>query len=189
MNGYVHQPIGFLNIRKVSPLAKVINNLGTEAQVGSPFAVQILNWYLPMEMTAPRKQDVETVIRKMAEARDQALWKVLHFKCQKCHQIKPIGKAVGVEFPPENGGPSHEIWCRDCFGEKVNLGGVAANPVWISIQNFLPFSKLSYFLSLSSASREENLVPRFKTKINTSLTTIPFKFIGENSTFCFSNVI
>jgi hypothetical protein len=60
-------------------------------------------------------QDVEAVIRKMAEARDRALWKALYFKCQHCGKIKPIGEAVGVEFPPEDRGPHCEIWCKSCF--------------------------------------------------------------------------
>jgi hypothetical protein len=64
-------------------------------------------------------QDVEAVIRKMAEARDQALWKALYFKCQRCGEIKPIGEAVGVEFPPEDGGPHCEIWCKSCFTEAM----------------------------------------------------------------------
>lgn len=74
-----------------------------------------------MEMTTPRKQDVETVvIRKMSESRE-VLWKVLHFKCQKCHQIKPIAEVVGVEFPPDNGEPRQEIWYQDCLNERVTL--------------------------------------------------------------------
>ncbi|MFQ6117018.1 MAG: hypothetical protein ACE5LQ_01990 [Candidatus Bipolaricaulia bacterium] len=64
-------------------------------------------------------QDVEAVIRKMAEARDEALWKVLYFKCQRCGEIKPIAEAVGVESPQEDGRPLPEIWCKSCFAEML----------------------------------------------------------------------
>jgi len=64
-------------------------------------------------------KDVEAVIRLLAEARDEALWKVLYFKCQRCGRIKPIKEAVGVEFPPGDGGPRCEIWCKECFSKAV----------------------------------------------------------------------
>jgi len=64
-------------------------------------------------------QDVELVIRKLAEARDEALWKVLYFKCQRCGRIKPITEAVGIEFPLEEGIPRCEIWCRACFSQEM----------------------------------------------------------------------
>ena len=67
-------------------------------------------------------QDVKAVIFKLAEARDRALWEVLYFKCQRCGQIKPIKEAVGVEFPPEDGGPRCEIWCRSCLAEALQGG-------------------------------------------------------------------
>jgi hypothetical protein len=60
-------------------------------------------------------QDVEVVIRRMAEARDEALWKVLHFKCQRCGELKPIKEAIGVEFPLAEGSLRCEIWCKGCF--------------------------------------------------------------------------
>jgi len=63
--------------------------------------------------------DVEAVIRKLTKARDQALWEVLYFKCQRCGQIRPIREAVGVEFPPEDGDPRPEIWCKRCFAEAL----------------------------------------------------------------------
>jgi len=69
----------------------------------------------------PNFQDVEAVIRSLAEARDEALWKVLYFKCQRCGKIKPIKEAVGVEFSQEDGQPRPEIWCKSCFSE-VMLG-------------------------------------------------------------------
>jgi len=64
-------------------------------------------------------RDVEAVIRLLAEARDEALWKVLYFKCQRCGEIKPITEAVGVEFSQEDGQPRPEIWCKSCFAEML----------------------------------------------------------------------
>jgi len=79
-------------------------------------------------MTNP--QDVEAVIRRLAEARDEALWHMLYFKCEHCGKIKPISEAVGVEFPQEDGQPrpasgpggwivrnDPAIWCKSCFAE------------------------------------------------------------------------
>ena len=72
-----------------------------------------------MRRVNPNPQDVAAVIWKLAEARDQALWKVLYFRCQRCGQIKPIEEAVGVEFPPDDGSPRPEIWCKSCLEEVI----------------------------------------------------------------------
>jgi hypothetical protein len=50
-------------------------------------------------------QDVKAVIRRLAEARDEPLWKILYFKCQRCSEIKPIGEAVGWNYPTEDDDP------------------------------------------------------------------------------------
>lgn len=64
-------------------------------------------------------QDVEAVIRRLAEARDQALREAplhLHFKCQRCDEIEPIKEAVGVEveaeFPPRTAAPAWRSGAR-----------------------------------------------------------------------------
>lgn len=59
------------------------------------------------------------MIHKLAEVRDEALWGGLYFKCQWCGEIRPISEAVRMEFPPGDGGPCPEIWCRSCFAELL----------------------------------------------------------------------
>lgn len=53
------------------------------------------------------------MIRKMAEARDEALWEApLHL-----YQMPTL--AAGVEFPHEDGRPRPEIWCKSCLSEVL----------------------------------------------------------------------
>lgn len=60
-------------------------------------------------------KELIALFERMREAKDQALWQVLYFKCQRCGEIQPIGQAVGVELPPSDGNLRYEIWCRACF--------------------------------------------------------------------------
>lgn len=64
---------------------------------------------------------LENIIRRMAEAKDEALWKVLYIKCQHCGELKPIKEAVGLEYPPGNGDPRYEIWCKACAKEIIEF--------------------------------------------------------------------